>query len=171
LEGLATISSVHPDSISTVTLPLLFHNLPDSAPPIENNSARGKYRGVLGALTKLCISSALYESLVIRITSKLDFLSATRIDTELVVDSTQECTVAYAFDLLSTLLDVITKKLDLKHSDTIKYFDQIVPRLYQLAIVAATPKIGDEEPLFRDRRLLRLVGRITETLLWALTPE
>jgi DNA repair/transcription protein MET18/MMS19 len=58
-----------------------------------------------------------------------------------------------------------------KHVDVVKYFDQIVPRLYALAVTAATPRIGDVIPVFRDRRLLSVIARVSETLTWELNTE
>lgn len=87
-------------------------------------------------------------------------------------DGQRECTVAYAFDLLSCLATVIDQKIEAKHVDVVKYFDQLIPRLYQLVVVAAQPKIGSAgEPLFRDTRLLGLVGRVAQTLVWELDSQ
>ena len=83
----------------------------------------------------------------------------------------RECGVAYAWDLLNCLSGVLETKLEAKHVDLVKYFDQIVPRLFGLAVSATTPRMGDVEPIFRDRRLLALVSRMTETLTWELTVE
>jgi len=60
------------------------------------------------------------------------------------------------------------QKLKNKHVDVIKYFDQLVPRLYGLVVLASQAK---EEALFKDKRLLRLTGTLTERLIWELNSE
>lgn len=170
--GLTGISKVHPTVIESVTLPLLFHALPEHAPGLYDTSSRDKYRSILRSLSELCVQPALFETLVIRITTKLDFLtSSTSTAEEPTTQEARECEVAYAWDLLHCLAGVIDKKVDDKHVDVVKHFDTIVPRLYALCISAAAPKLGGQEPLFRDRRLLTVVGRITERLVWELNAE
>ena len=173
IKGLTTISTSHSALIESVTLPLLFHYLPDSAPPLADITAREKYRSILKSLSELCVLPSLFETLVIRVNSKLDLLASTPLKSgsEESLDDTRECTIAYIYDLINTLSTVIDKKLAEKHTDVIKYFDQIVPRLYGLVVSAAMPRIGDVEPVFRDRRILGVVSRVSETLTWELNTE
>ncbi len=176
IDGLIIISRLHPSIIKNVTLPLLFHNLPDGAPPQSAKAARDRYRSVLDSLSRLCIQPALFQSLVIRIVSKLDLLSPspeTSADSDIDTSATEvrECNVAYAWDLLDCLATVIDAKLESKHVDVIKYFNQIIPRLFGLAVNAAMTRTGEADPIFRDRRLLGLLGRIAETLTWELNVE
>ncbi|ORY34974.1 Dos2-interacting transcription regulator of RNA-Pol-II-domain-containing protein [Naematelia encephala] len=169
INGLTTISRSYSSTIETVTLPLLFHHLPDTAPSLSDIDARSKYRSILDSLSRLCIQPSLFETLVIRINSKLDLLAPTPISD--VETDEQECNVAYCWDLLNTLLTVIERKLVAKHLDIVKYFDAIVPRLYGLCVEAALPRAGGGKTLFGDRRLLSLVGRIGETMTWELNTE
>jgi DNA repair/transcription protein MET18/MMS19 len=180
VEGLTAICKTHSAVIEASTLPLLFHNLPDQPPPLEAIEGREKYRSVLLSLSELCVQPSLFETLVIRITTKLDLLSsqpltihtaASQGDVEMNGSSgedSRECYLAYAWDLLNCLSNVINAKLTAKHTDVVKYFDTIIPRLYELVVSAAVPKVGDGQPLFRDRRLLGIIGRITERLMWEL---
>jgi DNA repair/transcription protein MET18/MMS19 len=161
--------------IESATLPLLFHSLPDRAPPTSDAIGRSKYRSILASLSELCVQQSLFETLVIRINNKLEHLSSTPItgsssDDE-TYDEARECTIAYAWDLINTLSTVIESKLKAKHMDVVKYFDQIVPRLYGLAIAAAAPRVGDVIPVFQDRRLLNVIARVSETLTWELNTE
>ena len=181
---MTAISKIHPTLVETITLPLLFHNLPDQAPLLSETEARRKYRGILHSLAKLCIQPGLFETLVIRVTNKLDILASSpllgrssptsqdgeRPDGQDTIDA-RECTVAYAWDLLDCLSSVIDSKLREKHADVIKQFDQIVPRVYGLSVAAAAPRVGNVEPLFRDKRLLEVTGRLSETLTWELPVE
>ena len=184
MQGLTSISRLFPDTVEAVTLPLLFHNLPDRAPPIGDIDGRDKYRSILGSLSELCVQPVLFTTLIIRITTKLDLLSATpvpptpsqndtamEVDGSTLQDDTRECDVAYTWDLLSCLSGVIESKIRKNHVDVSKHFDQIIPRLYGLVVVAAAPRVGDVEPLFRNRRLLSIIGNTAETLMWELTIE
>lgn len=153
---------------------MLFHSLPDRAPPTSDTVARSKYRTTLASLSELCIQQSLFETLVIRINNKLELLSSTPITTsggDETHDEARECTIAYVWDLINTLSTVIESKLKAKHVDVIKYFDQIIPRLYGLAVAAAAPRVGDVIPIFRDRRLLNVIARVSETLTWELNTE
>ncbi|KAK4683806.1 DNA repair/transcription protein MET18/MMS19, partial [Tremellales sp. Uapishka_1] len=155
INALTSISKIHPSIIESITLPLLFHNLPDAAPTVTETLQRDKYRSILASLSKLCIQPALFETLLIRITTKLDLLSSRPASEE---------EVAYAYDLLRCLEGVVEKKLEEKHTDVVKYFEQLVPRLWGLSIV-------HQEGIFRDRRVVGIIGRIGERLIWELSTE
>lgn len=178
IKGLTTICAIHSTIVENITLPLLFHQLPDQAPATSNSLAREKYRSILASLSELCTQVSLFETLVIRVITKLELLSdappvtATSEGSE--ADSTEdarECVIAYAWDLVNTLSTVIDSKLAAKHTDVIKYFDQIVPRLYGFAVSAAAPRVGGMSPVFRDRRLLSIIARVSETMTWELNAE
>lgn len=113
----------------------------------------------------------MFETLVIRITNKLELLSTAALDGSEAIEDSRECTIAYIWDLINTLSTVIDTKLAAKHTDVVKYFDQIVPRLYGFAVEAATPRIGSLSPVFRDRRLLSVIARVSETMTWELNAE
>lgn len=166
-----TIVGVHAEVVQSLTLPILFHSLPDEAPAADDADTRETYRGVLRSLAELCTMPALFETLTIRITTKLDLLSSSDLSGLAAAGpSRRECVVAYAWDLLHTLELVINKKIEDKHVDVAKHYGQVVPRLCSLAVKAAYDD-GSDEALFRDRRLLVVVGSITETLFWELSPE
>lgn len=160
LSGLKSIAASNPTIVQNSTLPLLFHALPDSAPAADDSAAREAYRRVLKALTELCAAPALFQTLVVRITTKLDLLSTAAGDAE--------CTAAYAWDLLHAVRVVLDAKLGDKHVDVPKYYAEIVPRFTQLAVVAAQ---SADRPLFRDVRLLRSTADITELLFWEQSAE
>ncbi|WWC65616.1 uncharacterized protein I303_108236 [Kwoniella dejecticola CBS 10117] len=170
VKALTTFSSTHPTIIESLTLPLLFHNLPESAPTSEDHISRDKYRSILSSLQELCVQTALFQTLVIRMTTKLDLLSSTK-DSDVNMGKTsnfddRECSIAYSWDLLHTLQGVINTKIKEKHGDLIRYFDQLVPRLISL-VVADIAKGG----IYRDRRLIGLIAKIIENLVWELSAE
>lgn len=175
IKGLTTICSIHSPIIESVTLPLLFHRLPDQAPTTSDVTAREKYRSILDSLSQLCVQPTLFETLVIRINNKLELLASSSPATSSVSEDSsedaRECTVSYAFDLINALSTVIDSKLAAKHTDLVKYFDQIIPRLYSLVIAAAAPRVGTVIPVFRDRRLLSAIARVSETMTWELGAE
>lgn len=159
LSGLKSIAASNPTIVQNSTLPLLFPALPDSAPSADDSAAREAYRRVLKALTELCAAPALFQTLVVRITTKLDLLSTAAGDAE--------CMAAYAWDLLHAVRVVLDAKLGDKHVDVPKYYTEIVPRFTQLAVAAAQA----DRPLFRDVRLLRSIADITELLFWEQSAE
>lgn len=160
--------------MESITLPVLFHNLPDQPPALTATISRSRYRSILSSLADLCVLPALFETLVIRITTRLDLMASAppaNTDEEMVnsdaysAEDDRECQVAYAYDLLNCLAEVINRKLAQKSFDVGRYFYQLIPKLYTLVISAALPSIGAKEPLFRDRRLLVIISRIAETLI------
>lgn len=175
IKGLTTICALHSNIIENITLPLLFHHLPDQAPSTSDVTGREKYRSILDSLSELCVHTTLFETLVIRINTKLELLSSGLANTagadSDTPEQTRECTVAYAWDLINALSTVIDSRLAAKHTDVVKYFDQIVPRLYGLAVAAAAPRVGSVVPIFCDRRLLSVISRVSETMTWELTAE
>ena len=171
VKGLTSVSKVNSSVVEETTLPLLFHNLPDHSPSIQDTAARDRYRSILKSLSELCVQPALFETLVIRVTTKLELLSSTpaeQLPAESIEGEYRECEIAYAFDLLHCLSSVIETKVSDKHVDIVKHFDRIIPRLYTLVVGAAGEKEG---ALFRDTRLLGIVGRISEILMWELNAE
>lgn len=167
MKSLVTLSASYPAIIESSTLPLLFHSLPENSPSISETKPRDKYRTVLSSLSDLCVTPALFETLVVRILNKLDVVSTT-----LNPDGEQrECEVAYSFDLLNTLYGVIVNKIELKHVDITKYFDTIVPRLTRLVVEGSMAKVGADVPVWRDKRLLALMGRVIDRLMWELPAE
>ncbi|KIR60191.1 DNA repair/transcription protein MET18/MMS19 [Cryptococcus bacillisporus CA1873] len=178
IQALTTISKFHPTVIESLTLPLLFHHLPSSAPSVEDFIARERYRSILGSLGKLCIQPALWGTMIVRITSRLDILvSATPEkseggDVEMDDIDARECNIAYAWDLLNSLLTVIEAKIKEKHVDVGKYYEELMPRLVGLAVMASQQTIGGcGEPLFKDRRLVAIISKIEEKMIWELSVE
>lgn len=129
-------------------------------------SGRDKYRSVLSSVAELCFLPALFEILVIRTLNKLDVIASSTPEGE-----QRECEVAYSFDILNTLYGVIVKKLEAKHTDVIKHFDTVVPRLTGLAVEASKGRVGGGVPVWRDKRLLGLVGKIVDRLVSELPAE
>lgn len=180
VQSLISVAKSYADVVESSTLPLLFHHLPDRAPSTDDIDSRDQYRRILKALTKLWVLPAFFETLFIRIITKLELLGAASYPAENDVDhdmsgnggiDTRECNIAYAFELLKCLTQVVDAKLDARHTDVSKYFDKIIPRLHGILVAAAVPRFSLVEPLFRDRRLLSIIADLTESLMWELTTE
>jgi DNA repair/transcription protein MET18/MMS19 len=167
LKSLVTLSQSYPAVIEASTLPALFHSLPDSSPTISETKARDRYRSILASLVDLCVHPALFETLVIRLLDKLDAVSTSPYaDTD-----ARECQIAYSFDLLNCIYGVLVTKIEAKHTDVIKYFDTIMPRISRLAVDASMAEEGADMPIWRDKRLLGLFGRVSDRLVWELPSE
>lgn len=163
LFGLTIIARTHPDIIQSLTIPILFDELPNHALGPGDASGRDKYRKILSTLTSLGELAALFEPLFIRVIAKVDALATSSISPE-----QREPTIAYVWDLLHTILKTINKKVAKKHADIPRYFSQLSPRLSQLVVAAA---LGDAQSIFSDKRLIALVALIEETLFSSLSPE
>ena len=180
MDALISISRLYADIVESTTLSLLFHNLPDRAPPVSATTERDQYRRILASLVKTCTLPSFFETLLIRIITKLELLASATFNSEADADvlmngedqvDPRECNIAYAYELLDCLVQVVNAKLAAKHADVARYFDKIIPHLHGLVVAAAVPKFGYVQPLFRDRRLLAIIAELTETLMWELSAE
>ncbi|CDO69761.1 hypothetical protein BN946_scf184766.g6 [Trametes cinnabarina] len=168
LELLSTVSSFAPGHVSGNTLPLLFTSLPDHAPPREAEAERIRYWRTLAYLKKLCTQPDLFETLVVRLSTKLDLVC---VPSASVGDSAPvdlEPSAAYAHSLLKTIADVLSAKIDVGHKDVTKYIDRLVPRLYNLFIYSAL--LAEERPVVAtDARLLAVAAQIITLITQTLT--
>ncbi len=131
LDLLITIAKGNSKIVEESTLPMLFSSLPDSAPARDAVSERLKYWQILRWLEKLCTTPPLFETLVVRLTTKLDLICSPGALGG-VKDEDRDPIAAYAYCILATLVAVLQTKEDRKHSDIPKYIDRFVPKLYNL---------------------------------------
>ncbi|KZV93127.1 hypothetical protein EXIGLDRAFT_768350 [Exidia glandulosa HHB12029] len=108
-------TKISPKHVEETTLPLLFALLPDRAP--QDQGAQIKAARALSTLRTLCVAPVLFETLVIRLLTRLD-LSEDRL---------------YSLAILTTLESVLEAKIDAGHVDVPKYAESLVPKLYSLA--------------------------------------
>lgn len=116
--------------------------------------------------------------MIVRVTSRLDMLVAATPkkseggDVEMDDMDARECNIVYAWDLLNSLLTVIEVKIKERHVDLGKYYGELMPRLVGLTVRASQQEVGGSgEPLFRDRRLVTIVSKIEEKMIWELGAE
>lgn len=164
---MCTVSSFAPSHVSSNTLPLLFTALPDKAPTREAEADRVRYWRTLAYLKKLCTHPELFETLVVRLSTKLDLLCIPSASSDEQSGTDLEPSAAYAHSILKTLADVLSAKIDLGHADVVKYIDRLVPRLYNLFIYSALP--AEEKPMSAtEPRLLavsaQIITLVTQTL-------
>lgn len=168
LDLLKTISTIAPGHVSQNTLPLLFSLLPDEAPAREDATGREKYWNVLSSLSRLCEQAVLFETLVVRLSTKLDLLcspnpSASRRD--------PEPTAAYAHSILNTLSGVLEKKVERGDADVPKYIDRLVLPLLNLFIGGAASKDDPSDLPVTDFRLILLVANTVNLVMQTLSAE
>lgn len=159
LNLLAKIANTTPKHVEQLTLPLLFSSLPDAAPPRTADAERNKNWRVLGHLTRLCLQAALFETLVIRLSAKLDLLVAALASTD-----DAEINVAYIHAILHTLAQVLSKKVERKDPDVSKYVDRLLPHLFRHFIASATAS-EDGEAVLGDVRLVKVAADIITQVL------
>ena len=152
---LSVIAAIAPDHVSSQTLPMLFSSLPDDAPARDAAAGRASYWRALSALSTLCVQPQLFETLVIRLTAKLDILCA--ISQTRTID--QECTAAYAHAILTGLANTLDAKVSSKDVDVPKYADQLLPRIFRLYLDAALAS-SEVVAVAADPRLLQVGARI-----------
>ncbi|KII87506.1 hypothetical protein PLICRDRAFT_55462 [Plicaturopsis crispa FD-325 SS-3] len=156
LDLLSTISSTTPRHVEEQTLPLLFSTLPDQSPARDAAAERAKCWRVLSSLRTLCLQPALFETLVIRLSTKLDLICApTKLPTP---DADSEPSAAYAHSILTTLSNTLSDKVDKGHTDVPKYIDRLVPRLYNLFIYSALQPESNNPAT--DPRVVRVAAEI-----------
>lgn len=144
-----------------MTLPLLFSSLPDQAPARDDVEGREKYRMGLSALSRLCAQPNLFETLVVRLSVRLSLLYAPA-----TVPEDTEPSAAYAHALLSTIADVLARKVENGDVDVSKYLDRLVPRLFNLALYGVavnTENTGVADPRVIDA-ISRLINLVTQSL-------
>ncbi|KLO19073.1 ARM repeat-containing protein [Schizopora paradoxa] len=142
LDLLITIAKDNSKIVEEITLPTLFSSLPDSAPDRSAVSERLGYWQILQWLEKLCTTPPLFETLVVRLTTKLDLICS---PATLNIDSNddREPIAAYAYCILATLAAVLQTKENGKHTDIPKYAERLVPKLFNLFFfLCLTPEIG-----------------------------
>jgi DNA repair/transcription protein MET18/MMS19 len=157
LDVLSTISTFAPRHVQEQTLPLLFSSLSDHAPSRDATLGRAKYRRALSALTKLCLQPDLFETLIVRLTTKLDFICVPTIPPSPETDI--EPSVAYAYSIMTTIANALASKVDLGHVDIPKYIDRLVPRLFNLFIYSAVIS-GADCMVASDSRLVVVASKI-----------
>ena len=159
LDLLCIVSSFEPSHVSSNTLPLLFTALPDRAPPRDGEADRVRYWRTLAYLKKLCTQSELFETLVVRLSTKLDLLCVPSASISAQDTADLEPPAAYAHSILKTLADVLSAKIDQGHADVVKYIDRLVPGLYNLFIYSALQAEERAMPA-TDPRLLAVAAQI-----------
>ena len=128
---------------------------------------RAKLRNVLASLTTLCLRPALFETLVIRLSAKLDSICAPIRQQE--DDTDVECDSAYAYAILMSLHDAIQQKLDKKHVDIPKYAESLGESLFWVFIRGSTAPV--HSPVMSDARVVRAARKIVSLLVRSLASE
>ncbi|KIK80675.1 hypothetical protein PAXRUDRAFT_833382 [Paxillus rubicundulus Ve08.2h10] len=179
LSLLSSISTTAAHHLATQILPPLFAALPDCAPPRDAQSERAAYWRALCALSTLCVQPTLFETLVIRLTAKLDLLcppspsmsALSHVSYTATVEVEEvESTAAYAHAILTALADTLFAKVskpELAH-DVPKYVDRLLPHLFRLFLEAA---ITSEQCILTDPRLLHVGARIVKLVVQTLSIE
>lgn len=165
LDLLTTIASIAPHHIEEQTLPLLFRTLPDVAFSRDAIKERANCWRTLSALQTLCVQPELFETLVIRLTTKLDLVCFPSKGTQ-----DTEPNAAYAHSILTTVSNTLSTKVEKSHLDVGKYIDRLVPHIYNLFIFSA---FGSDEQrlLASDPRLVHVAGKIISLVVQTLPPQ
>ncbi|KAI6041217.1 ARM repeat-containing protein [Pisolithus marmoratus] len=174
LSLLSSIAILAPQHLATQVLPPLFLALPDRAPPRDAHSQRAAYWCALSALSQLCTHPELFETFVIRLTTKLDLLcsplpsaSANPPSTDALDAEEMEPAAAYAHCYPDCPREYTIGEGFLNHvltQDVRKYINTLLPHLFRLCIEAA---VVNDQRIFTDIRLLHAVARITTLVVEA----
>lgn len=161
LEGLVTISILHPRIIEESTLPLLFTALPSEA-PLSSSPSNENYRRSLSSLSALCLHPSLFEILSLRLLARLEGLCSSTFNDAIAISNNS----LYAHHLLMTLRVVLKKKVDRSDEDIAKYVEKFVPRLIAVFILPTT-RVGEpgEGAVALDVRLLEDAGKVITIVL------
>lgn len=141
-------------------MPLLFCALPDEAPPRSAALDRGKYWRTLTALSILCTQPALFETLTIRLLTKLDLVC-----TGSSKSSDTEPAAAYAHAILTTLADTLQIKIIRGDTDVPKFIDRLTPRLYNLFISGALMDPDNLQIPTQNPKVLKAAARVINIIV------
>lgn len=159
LDGLVTISKLHPLIIESSTLPLLFAQLPATA-PLSTSKESQAYRRALESLASLCVHPDLFEILSVRLVARLEGVCAASF-----ADATeQSANGLYTHHMLATLRAVLRAKVANGDLDVGKYVAKFLPRLFGIFLLP-TLETMDQGEVARDRRLLADVGSVVAAIL------
>ncbi|KDQ18893.1 hypothetical protein BOTBODRAFT_28377 [Botryobasidium botryosum FD-172 SS1] len=166
---LLAVSKVMPKLVEEMTLPLLFAALPDHAPPIDSDAEIAQYQRILSSLSTLCVQPALFDTLVIRLSTKLDLICShvRRVHAETPSGNhgaVREANAAYAHSILTVLDQVLKKKIELGHVDVQKHVERLVPQLYALFIQAALSAQSNAEVAAEPRTVSAAAGIISSII-------
>ncbi|EJD07612.1 ARM repeat-containing protein [Fomitiporia mediterranea MF3/22] len=165
---LISIAERNSKAIEEYTLPLLFTSLPDSPPSRDAHRERAKCWRTLRLLARLCVPAPLFETLVVRLTTKLDIICAPK--AELNNEEDSELRIAYTHGILRTLSSVVELKANANHVDISKYIDRLVPRLYSLFIylsISGGPSVSNDP----HRKSLAVAGQVITTIVRTIPVE
>lgn len=127
------------------SLPILFASLPDSPPSRTAHQVQALCWATLRWLSRLCVPAPLFETLVVRLMTKLELILICKSQQQ-TVDRDPELIAAYAYSILKTLASVLELKANAGHPDVPKYIETLVPRLYFIFI----SMVMEESPLSFD---------------------
>ncbi|KAF8347787.1 Dos2-interacting transcription regulator of RNA-Pol-II-domain-containing protein [Amanita rubescens] len=162
---LTTIAMIAPHHIAERTLPLLFSALPDTAPARDVVTERAKCWLILAILSKLCAQANLFETLVSRLTTKLDILCVPKGQ----VDAQDlEPTSAYAQAILTTISRTLASKAEKGHTDVAKYVNRLVPQLFNLFVYSSI--LSDSQHMAAtDYRVVSTAAEVIAAIIQPLT--
>ncbi|GAA6059776.1 hypothetical protein JCM10212_001984 [Sporobolomyces blumeae] len=174
LDNLTVVSILHPASMRTLTLPILFKHLLYSASSRPSTASRDgsptagsdAYRRSLEALAAVSVSDAQACKMV------MDDLSC-RLERVVEADSSRSAgptSVLFAHHVLSTLESILSSKVLLRHADVSTYLARFVPKLVALFVVPTLDRAqggqgGHGSNVAHDVRLLVDVGKIVNLVL------
>ena len=119
----------------------------------------------LSTLQTLCVQSELFESLVFRLTTKLDLIC---LPSTIAVSDDIEPDAAYAHAMLKTLSQTLAVKVQRKDPDVVKYIDKLVAHIFNL-FISSTFLASDRPVATADLlRLPQVAGEIIILVLQSL---
>ena len=139
LELLNTITGISPTPVEELALPVLIKQLPDRPPCREDTRSQAAITSALAALRTICVHSVLFETLVIRLSTKIDLVATTA------EGPGDDMASAYIHVMLSTLSGLLNEKLEKCHADVGKYVERLVPALYSLFLRTTGEEVHTED--------------------------
>ncbi|RMD40313.1 hypothetical protein DV735_g4795, partial [Chaetothyriales sp. CBS 134920] len=144
MSALAEISKFKPRLIADITFPAFTARLPDS----EDDAKSSDYQSVLEALSEISIERELVETLMRRLSSKLDLLFR----------SSSSGPFPYTCAILGTVHHVLNRAVETQGVHLDAYFDSIVVKLSQRAADSSDGPLADS-------RVLDLLGRVSNLIV------
>ncbi|KAG0260460.1 hypothetical protein DFQ27_003517 [Actinomortierella ambigua] len=165
LKSLTSLANIMPSTVGAMALPELFEQLPDTPSEMEIDTVipRRTPQYILNAVTKIALEPSLFAAVVPQVLEKLGKLARSGSNgngdgDDGVVDP------AYPIALLTSLLDLLRAKAELKHEDLPKYLDYLVPHLLGMCIFPTVTE-RDGPNVMKSHGILEVVGGITRVIM------
>lgn len=152
LSTLASLSVIKPDLILECTFPVLLAKLPSDNSEDIRGCDKNTIRKVLNNLARLSEQKIVFDTLIVRLFSRLDSTTPTDVEE-----------VWYSSQLLSTVRNVLQHYSDDPNSNPAVFYTKVVPHIFSWAITQCGTISSTPETLSTSAEIVNLICRRCDT--------